>query len=168
MQLAHADFSCIMVELLFLLPSARCIQTVSSQIERLQLRAPETTPFFCNNVKVFSHSTFRWFGSRCYCFDSNVILKYCIDASSYCKSHKKDFLWMHQNRFYDNARGFLVAFILTAFQIYVSKFLYHYYWSICTVVSITFLKINWCFLIFPCVILWSIAQKTCILKLYCI
>lgn len=49
-----------MVELLFLLPSERRIQTVSSQIERLQLSVPQTTPFLCNNVQVFSsHFNFQ-------------------------------------------------------------------------------------------------------------
>lgn len=99
MQLAHADVSCIMVELLFLLLSARCIQTVSSQIEHLQLRVPQTTPFFCNNLKVFSHSTYRWFGSWLKCFDSNAILKYCIHASSYWESHHH--IFQECTSFYD-------------------------------------------------------------------
>lgn len=42
MQSAHADFSFIMVELLFLRLSARRIQTASFQIECLQLAAPQT------------------------------------------------------------------------------------------------------------------------------
>lgn len=68
-----------------LLRSARCIQTVSSQIERLQLRAPQTTPFFYNNVKVFSLSTSRLFGSW---WNWTQMQFWNTNASSYWKSRK--------------------------------------------------------------------------------
>lgn len=148
MQLAHWCFNCVMAELLFLLLSARCIQTVSSQIERVRLRVPQMTPSFYNNVKVFFRSTLRWFGSWWNSFDSNAILKYCINASSHHKSHKDIFPESTRTAFTTRIQCprfplvlYLWPSIFCSSVIYVPKFLHHFHWSMGK--GLLFITLNW-------------------------
>lgn len=101
------DSGCIMVELLLLLPSARCILTVSSQIESLKLRVCWTPSSIV--MRRFSPTQI----SDDLDCDKTVWTEMQFwknDALPYCESHKVIFQGMHSKSFYKkefNAQGFL-------------------------------------------------------------